>query len=423
MRIRRRTLTLSVVPADAISVRPRIAAVVCCLPLALATAALAGSPRPPAPRVVQRGTSTLTLLLGARSGLELRYRSLPGGPWRLRVAHGARRITLAGLLPATRYAAQLRRCTRGACSPWSSQLTAQTAPAAVPAPTPVDNANVPSASGTGGCQIFPADNPWHEDISQLPVDPRSEQYVNSIGADQNLHPDFGSERDWGIPYTVVPATQPLVPIDFTAYGDQSDPGPYPVPFGAPIEGGEDHHVLVIQSGTCKLYELYSASTNPDGSWDAQSGAVFDLSSDALRPDGWTSADAAGLPILPGLVRYDEIQAGVIDHAIRFTATETQAGYIHPATHFASDSSDPSLPPMGLRLRLKASYDISGFPRTDQIILTAMKRYGLILADNGSSWFFQGAPDPRWNDDELDMLKQVPGSAFEAVQTGPVLHTG
>jgi hypothetical protein len=288
-------------------------------------------------------------------------------------------------------------------------------------------AQYPFGAGTGGCRVFPANSPWHEKISKLAVSPRSSAYVASIGANVNLHPDFGSNLTYGIPYAVVPATQPKVAIHFTAYGAQSDKGPYPVPALAPVEGGSgasgDRHVLVLQAGACKLYELYSAHPNADGSWSAGSGAVFDLRSNKLRPNGWTSADAAGLSIFAGLIRYDEIQRGHIDHAIRFTAPQTQAGFIHPATHFASSSTDPSLPPMGLRLRLKASFDISRFPRVAKIILRAMKTYGLILADNGSPWYFQGATDPRWNDNQLDTLKSVPGSAFEAVQTGPILHVG
>ncbi len=285
----------------------------------------------------------------------------------------------------------------------------------------------PFGTGTGGCRVFPASSPWHENISKLPVSPLSSAYIASIGAGIDLHPDFGSNLTYGIPYAVVPASQPKVPIHFTAYGDQSDPGPYPVPPGAPVEGGAgasgDRHVLVLQAGACRLYELYDAHPNADGSWDAGSGAVFDLRSNRLRPNGWTSADAAGLSIFAGLIRYDEIKRGYIDHAIRFTAPQTQAGFIHPATHFASSSSNPDLPPMGLRLRLKASFDISRFPRVARIILRAMKTYGLILADNGSPWYFQGATDPRWNDNALDTLKTVPGSAFEVVQTGPILHVG
>jgi len=286
-------------------------------------------------------------------------------------------------------------------------------------------AQYPFGTGSGGCQVFPADNAWHENVSKLPVSPLSNAYIASIGASLNLHPDFGSNLTYGIPYAVVPASQPEVAIHFTAYGDQSDKGPYPIPPGAPVEGGEsstgDRHVLVLQAGICKLYELYSAHPNADGSWNAGSGAVFNLRSNKLRPNGWTSADAAGLPIFAGLIRYDEIQRGFINHAIRFTAPSTQAGFIHPATHFASSSTNPDLPPMGLRLRLKASFDIAHFPRVARIILRAMKTYGLILADNGSPWYFQGATDPRWNDNALDSLKTVPGSAFQVVQTGPILR--
>jgi hypothetical protein len=283
----------------------------------------------------------------------------------------------------------------------------------------------PLGSGTGGCPVFPQSNPWHEKVANLPVSPLSSEYIASIGANLDLHPDFGHERSYGIPYALVPADQPKVTIHFTAYGDQSNPGPYPIPPGAPVEGGQrasgDRHVIVLQEGTCMLYELWDAYPNADGSWNAGSGAVFNLRSNKLRPNGWTSADAAGLPILAGLIRYREIQRGYINHAIRFTVPQTQAGYIHPATHYASNSTNPDLPPMGLRLRLEASFDISGFPRTDRIILQAMKTYGLIVADNGSPWFFQGATDRRWNDNVLDALKSVPGSDFQVVQTGPILH--
>jgi hypothetical protein len=235
----------------------------------------------------------------------------------------------------------------------------------------------------------------------------------------HLHPDFGENPEYGIPYVVVPGTQPKVPITWTAYGDESDPGPYPIPANAPIEAGGDHHVLVVDSGSCKLYELYRAVKRNNGaSWSADSGAVFDLRSNALRPEGWTSADAAGLPILPGLVRYDEVAGGVIKHAIRFTADSTQNGWIHPALHPAG-SDNPSLPPMGLRVRLKANYDTSQFTGQARVIAVALKQYGMMLADNGSPWYFGGATDPRWNDDELNQLKDIPGSAFEAVQTGEI----
>ncbi|HEY5425582.1 MAG TPA: hypothetical protein VIJ77_03440 [Candidatus Tumulicola sp.] len=278
----------------------------------------------------------------------------------------------------------------------------------------------------GGCTIFPADNWWNADISKYPVDPRSDKYIASIPG--NLHPDFGHNPDYGIPFDVVPRSQKDVPVSFDYYS-QSDPGPYPIPRDAQIEGGKhstgDRHVLVLQRGTCKLYEMWRAFPKHGGSnWKAGSGAIFPLDTDKLRPDGWTSADAAGLPILPALIRCDEVAAGAIDHALRFTVEKTQAGYIHPATHFASDSRNPDLPPMGLRVRLKASYDISQFNRTAKIVLTAMKTYGMFVADNGSNWYFQGQGGDAakcWNDDDLNALKNVPGSAFEVVKTGRILR--
>jgi hypothetical protein len=275
------------------------------------------------------------------------------------------------------------------------------------------------------CPIFPASNPLNQDISRAPVDPNSASYIAAIGAAGHLHADFGTNPSYGIPYTVVGPRQPKVPIRFSEFGEESNPGPYPVPAGAPVEGaGEegDRHVLVLQKGTCKLYELYAARRSGAG-WEAGSGAVFNLRSNALRPEGWTSADAAGLPIFPLLVRYPEVQTGRIDHALRVTVQSTQRGYIHPATHFASDSSDPSLPPMGLRLRLKAGFSLAGYHGQALVVLRALKRYGLIVADNGSSWYITGAPDPRWNDEDLNQLKTVPGSAFQAVQSGPILHRG
>jgi hypothetical protein len=273
--------------------------------------------------------------------------------------------------------------------------------------------------------LFPTTNPWNTDISGYPVHPLSSEFIANIGADGHLHPDFGTVWDGapnGIPYVVVPGNQPLVPVTFD-YADESDAGPYPIPPDAPIEGGSgssgDRHVLIVDAAHRKLYELYDAHKVGTG-WQAGSGAIFDLTSNALRPDSWTSADAAGLPILPGLVRYDEVAAGEINHALRFTVSRTQKGYIHPATHCASSNTDPSLPPMGLRLRLKASYPIDSFPASVQVILRALKKYGMIVADNGSSWYISGAPDPRWSDDELHALSQVPGSAFEAVYTGATI---
>jgi hypothetical protein len=276
-----------------------------------------------------------------------------------------------------------------------------------------------------GCPMFPADNALNEEVAGLPESPRSQQYVEAIGLSAHLHPDFGNNPGYGIPYVVVGPEQPKVPIKFTAYKSESDPGPYPVPLDAPIEGGGKHgkgdkHVLVLQEETCMDYELYKASQRGAG-WKALSGAVFNLRSDALRPEGWTSADAAGLPILPLLARYPEVAAGAIDHALRVTVPSSQAGYIHPATHFASSSSNPDLPPMGLRLRLQAGYPLGAFSGQALVIMEALKRYGLIVADNGSPWYITGAPSPGWNEASLEQLKSVPGSAFEAVETGPIIH--
>ncbi len=281
----------------------------------------------------------------------------------------------------------------------------------------------------GGCAMFPPDNPWNTDISNYPVHSNSTNFINDINADGDLflHADFGEFSGYGIPYVVVPGTQPLVPTNFGLYWDESDPGPYPIPPDAPIEGGGvgDSHVLALNSGNCTLYELYHAEyQGPPGvdAWFADSGAKWPLNTNALRPEGWTSADAAGLPILPGLVRYDEVAAGVIHHALRFTVHRTQRGYIHPATHFAGDT--PSAPPMGLRLRLKASADISIYYGQARVILEALKIYGMMVADNGTSWYISGAPytgpEPGWDDDDLNQLKDVPGSWFEAVYTGEII---
>jgi hypothetical protein len=294
-------------------------------------------------------------------------------------------------------------------------------------PSQATPARVRLASGVHeyGCQILPPSDPLNQEITNAPVDLDSASYIASIGLSAHLHPDFGTNPSYGIPYTVVGAKQRKVPIKFTEYPAESNPGPYPVPANAPIEGGGrngqgDKHVLVLQKGNCKLYEMYDAQREGSG-WSASNGAVFNLRSSALRPEGWTSADAAGLPIFPLLVRYPEVAAGQIDHALRVTVPETQAGYIHPATHFASSNSDHNLPPMGLRLRLKASYSLAGFHGESLIILVALKRYGLIVADNGSPWYITGAPNPRWNDEDLEQIKRVPGSEFEAVATGPILH--
>jgi hypothetical protein len=284
-----------------------------------------------------------------------------------------------------------------------------------------------AGASLNGKRVFPADNPWNQDISNAPVDPNSSNLIASIGASTQLHADFGTV--WagapnGIPYVVVSGAQARVPITFTDYGDESDPGPYPVPLNAPVEGGPnstgDRHVIVIDRDNWKLYELFSAFPTPTG-WSAAGGAVFDLNSNALRPAGWTSADAAGLPIFPGLVRYDEVFGQKeIAHALRFTVQRTRRAYVSPARHFASSDTNPNLPPMGMRVRLKASFDISSFSPAMQVILRALKKYGMFVADNGSNWYINGAPDPRWNDDELSTLKRLKGSDFEVVQMGTVV---
>lgn len=280
-----------------------------------------------------------------------------------------------------------------------------------------------------GKRVFPVDNAWNEDISNAQVDPNSTALIASMGVGGSLHPDFGTTYNGapnGIPYVVVAGTQTKAPINFTDYGGESNPGPYPVPPDAPVEGGPqsngDRHVIVIDRDNWKLYELFAASLAGDGrTWNAASGAVFDLNSNALRPAGWTSADAAGLPIFPGLVRYDEVfERGEINHALRFTAQLTRRAYVAPARHFASNSIDPNRPPMGMRVRLKASFDVSPYSPAMRVILTALKKYGMILADNGASWFISGAPDPRWNDDELHTLTRLKGADFEVVKMGAIV---
>lgn len=313
-------------------------------------------------------------------------------------------------------------------------IDAGTPPADAGTPSQPDAGSPPDA-GTpyagpviGGCPILPMNSIWNTDISSSPLSARSAQYVAAIGNSTGLHPDFGSQP-WqgapnGISILVVPASEPMVTIDFNFYPSQSDPGPYPIPLDAPIEGGNassgDRHVIVLQTGSCIAYELYAAYPNSNA-WTAGSGAIWHLDRNEQRPDGWTSADAAGLPILPGLVRYDEIAAGEIRHAIRFTANSVQHAYVYPAVH--SDGiagSDPTHPPMGTRFRLKAGYDISGFDPVVQILLRAMKKYGLVLADTGADWDLGGAPDSRWNDNVIvPQLAQVKGSDFEAVDTGAV----
>lgn len=298
--------------------------------------------------------------------------------------------------------------------------------AAAPVPEPDPEPYVPTGPMADlGFRPFPATDPWNTRVDAAPVDARSTTLIASIGASDHLHMDFGANWNggpFGIPYVVVGPDQPRVNVTF-GYADESDPGPYPIPPDAPIEGGAasdgDRHVLVVDAGTRTLYELYAAYPQPDGSWHAGSGAVFDLVNGTTRPAGWTSADAAGLPILPGLVRYEEVAAGRIDHALRFTVSQTRRAYVAPARHFASNNTSADLPPMGMRVRLRADYDVSGYSQQARVILQAMKEYGMIVADNGSDWFVSGTPDARWDDDQLNELKDVPGSAFEVVQMGPI----
>jgi hypothetical protein len=261
------------------------------------------------------------------------------------------------------------------------------------------------------CEVFPADNVWHLNVSKLPVSPHSGMWTRAMHARRAfVHPDFGPPS-YGIPFDVVDASHADVSVDF-GYADESDPGPYPFGSDIHVEGGSDRHAIMLDQDTCMLYELYAAHWN-GGSPTAGSGAVFDLTSDALRPAGWTSADAAGLPIMAGLLRYDEVAAGDVDHAIRVTASCTHNAYIWPARH-AAGTKDRRCPPMGARFRLRAGFDTSGFTPDVRVVIRAMKRYGLIVADNGSDWYFQGAVDPRWTTAFVDQLKQIPARAFVAV---------
>ncbi len=292
-------------------------------------------------------------------------------------------------------------------------------------------APAPSAPRVAGCPVFPATNPWNQRVDRLPIARNSATLIRSIGLQAHFHADFGSGT-WdggpiGIPYTVVRAGQRRVPVSFD-YASESDKGPYPIPSNAPIEGGRnasgDRHVLIVDKAACKLYELYDAHPLHGGSsWHAGSGATWNLRSNHLRPATWTSADAAGLPILPGLARYDEVAQGAILHALRFTAPRTRTAFVWPARHEAGDSASPSLPPMGLRVRLKRSVSLRGLPRQARVVATAMKTYGLMLADNGSPWYVSGAPDPRWSNDQLHALDRLTGSDFEVVDASALRRAG
>lgn len=288
-----------------------------------------------------------------------------------------------------------------------------------PGPGPEVAADAPS---------LPDQRAWNQDISAAPVHPDSDaiiDFINANGATE-LHPDFGSPRAYGIPYRVVGKRAKRTKVRFTAYGDESDHGPYRVPLGSPVEGGKrsdgDRHVLAYDRARCRLYELGRAFPRERKKrWDADVGVIWNLRSAGLRPDGWTSADAAGLPIFPGLVRYDEVAAGAVEHAIRVTFEVTRDAWIHPGSHCASEETSPNAPPMGMRLRLRAGYDISGISGEARVIAEALKRYGLLVADNGSNWYFQGTSDRRWDDESLNQLKEIPGSAFEVVRSAAEVH--
>lgn len=365
-----------------------------------------------------------TLKLGAFASGNAVIAGLPAAL----VANGSYEVRLSGA-----------RSAAGKKMSGTKKIHFTTASSAGPTPTPTPDPNGGGGgSGDGssadlgngaslhGARPFPNDNAWNQDISASPVDSNSANLIASIGLTRGLHPDFGTVWDGapiGIPYSVVSGGQAGVSVTFD-YDDESDHAPYPIPANVQIEGGAastgDRHVLLIDRDNWKLYELFAAYPQPNGSWHAGSGAIFDLKSNALRPSHWTSADAAGLPIFPGLVRYDEVmEQGEIRHALRFTVQRSRKAFVAPATHYASSNTDPNLPPMGMRVRLKASFDISGFPAPVQVILRAMKKYGMFVADNGSNWFVSGAPDARWNDDVLSNLRFVQGQDFEVVQMGPL----
>jgi hypothetical protein len=392
--------------------------------LGLGSTAMAAPSAPGKFRVTRVSTHSISLGWTDRAKNESRYELLRDGTTKLEAGRNSEKLVDSNLAAGTRHSYRIRACNANGCSAYSAARAQATLLAPFGDPYP----------SLGSCRVFPRftgaatapsaanQTAWNQDISKAPVDPRSSQYlakIHSLGDNQNIHPDFGSNPGYGIPYVVVPGAQPKVPIPFTEYADESDPGPYPIPPQAPVEAGSDRHVLVIDRGSCKLYEAGGARYvgGVRNAWRAYGGAVFNLNqAGPLRKDFWTSADAAGLPIFPGLVRYDEVASGHIDHALRATFEETRRAFIHPATHFASDDCSLNLPPMGLRLRLRSSYDLSGFSGQALVIARALKHYGIINADNGSNWFITGATDSRWNDNNLNQLKSIPGSAFQVVKS-------
>jgi hypothetical protein len=382
---------------------------------------LAAAPAEASLRTVSKLTatpkgSTVRLHWKDRSKGETRYEVRRKG-LRARIRRNRTSYTDRNVKPGTLYRYSVRACRRHRCA--KSRAVRLRIPVLTPGP-PTPPPPVPTSSpAIGACPMFPPDNAWNTDISSAPVD-TSHDYIGSLGS-MVLWPDFGGDGAYGIPYVTVPFSQPLVPISFDV-ADESDPGPSPTPLDAPVEGGGDRHVLTLRQGDCKLFELYAAERSGSG-WHAYSGAVWDLHSNALRPERWTSADAAGLPILPGLARRDEADSGVIRHALRITVPTTQKAYIHPATHWASSNTDADQPPMGLRVRLKASYDISRLRGQARVVAQALKTYGALVADNSGSArvYISGAVDRGWSDEDLNGIKQIPASALEAVATGPVVR--
>ena len=394
------------------------------LALALLLAAPADARLRPVGKLKATATATTVKLTWRdRSRGETRYVVRRTGRT-VKLRRNRHRFTDRRVKPGRKYRYSVRACRKKRCARVRRVTVRTPSPGGDAAPAPGGNGGAPgtafSGSPTiGGCPIFPNDNAWNTDISNAPVD-TSHDYIGSLGS-MTLWPDFGGDGAYGIPYVSVPFTQPLVPISFEV-ADESDPGPYPVPPDAPVESGGDRHVLTLRQGDCKLFELYAASREGSG-WHAYSGAVWDLTSNQLRPERWTSADAAGLPILPGLARRDEAGSGTIRHALRITVPVTQKAYIHPATHWASSNTDTNQPPMGLRVRLKASYDISGLRGQAHAIAQALKTYGALVADNAGSSrvYVGGVVDRGWDDEALNGIKTIPASALEAVQTGPVVR--
>jgi hypothetical protein len=381
-------------------------AVVAALALALLMAVPADAKLRPVGKLRARATATTAKLTWRdRSRGETRYVVKRTGRT-VKLKRNRHHFVDRRVKPGRKYRYSVRACRRKRCAK-ARRVTVRTRPAGF--------AGSPTI---GGCPIFPNDNAWNTDVSSAPVD-TAHDYIGSLGS-MTLWPDFGGDGAYGIPYVSVPFSQPLVPVSFEE-ADESDPGPYPIPPDAPVEGG-DAHVLTLRQGDCKLFELYAAERQGSG-WHAYSGAVWDLTSNKLRPERWASADAAGLPILPGLARRDEADSGAIHHALRITVPVTQKAYIRPATHWASDNTDTDQPPMGLRVRLKAGYDIGGLRGQARAIAQALKTYGAMVADNAGSprVYVGGVVDRGWDDEALNGIKTIPASALEAVQTGSVVR--